>query len=103
MTEDAEPTMTSPMRQSRTTSRSNSVETETRWLPMRMPSPSVRAAWRCANERGAVSAVFVLVAGTRRGRGVVCRSDGAILRVNVTTPPPSGRGRAALPGPTPDA
>src|SRR5580704_16244581 len=97
MTDDAEPTMTSPMRQSRTTSRSSSVETESRWLPMRTPRPP--AAPRCAEERGATVVALVV----RRGRGDVCRWGGAMLRVDVTMPAPSERGRAPQPGPTPDA
>src|SRR5580693_9275132 len=100
-TDDAEPTMTSPMRQSRTTSRSSKVETETRRLPRRMPMPAPRSAARCADERGAVVAVFV----GRRGLGDVCRRVGAARRVEVTVIAPTrpGRGRAALTGPTPDA
>ena len=103
MTEDAEPTMTSPMRQSRTTSRSSSVETET---PVAADADAeARAAGGLAVRRASVGRVdaSVALAGARRGRGDVCRSGGAMLRVDVMTPAPSGRGRAALPGPTPDA
>src|SRR3984957_15012991 len=72
---------------------------------MRTPSPSVRAAWRCASERGPALAVFTLATVVRRGRGDACRSGLVVLllRVNVMAPTPPGRGRAALPGPTPDA
>src|SRR6202453_4638237 len=44
MTDDAEPTITNPMTQSSTTSKRSSVETDTRRLPTRIPSPSARAA-----------------------------------------------------------
>ena len=80
----------------------SSVETETRRLPMRMPSPSARAAApRCAADRGAEAPFLAGV--VRRGRGAVCRSVGALLRVDVMPPTPPGRGRATQPGPTPDA
>src|ERR1700729_3363174 len=104
MTEDAEPTITSPITLSSTTSTSSSVETDTRRLPMRMPRPrpSGRAAApRCAAERAVEAGVLAEV--VRRGRGAVCRCVGAMLRVDVMAPTPSGRGRAAQPGPTPDA
>src|ERR1700722_4482546 len=104
MTEDAEPTITSPITLSSTTWTSSSVETDTRRLPMRMPRPrpSARAAApRCAAERAVEAGVLAEV--VRRGRGAVCRCVGAMLRVDVMAPTPSGRGRAAQPGPTPDA
>ncbi|HEX4126614.1 MAG TPA: hypothetical protein VHX67_03450 [Acidimicrobiales bacterium] len=63
--------------------------------------PALRVASRCDAERGAALGAFVATA--RRGRGLVCRSGGAMLRVDVIAPTPSGRGRATLLGPTPDA
>src|ERR1700722_7168675 len=105
-TEEAVPAITSPMRQSNTTSNSSSVETDTRRLPMRMSMPAAvalpptaaRAGWRWAAARGAEVEVEA-----RRGRGGPCRSAGPMLRVVVIPPAAPRRGRAALTGPTPDA
>ena len=57
MTEDADPTMTSPMTQSSPTSTSSSVDTESWRPPMRMPTPADARPSRCAAERASLAVV----------------------------------------------
>src|SRR5271157_1600319 len=76
-TEEAVPTITSPTTQSRATTTSRTVETASCRPPTRKPAAEARA-WRCP-------------------------SLAVVGRAGVTAAAPPGRGRATLPGPTPDA